>query len=903
MKTRYLLLLAHLAGLYVMMVALATPAFAQRPTVLTFPDTPCDSTTCDFLYIVNRAIVPEIVSEVWIRDSVSYTIDAGFDLPRTILPGDSVAVPVCFSPYRRGNIVDSLLVVIATATGPDSVSVRLAGRGIGPNLNVSPIVLTFPKTTVSNTSVLTIMVRNQGERPYEITAAKLNIPPPFRLQAPLPIIVSPGDSVELTVIFEPQENGVYSVAVDFMTGCNLRLQIGLNGVTDLIGTGAVLSLTKAGFNPANSEQTACDVARCTDVTITNAGNAPLVIEEIEWDDGNQGFSLSPDPPTPFVIPANGQRVIQVCANSSSHGVLADTLVVTSNSRSSIAFGMVMDVSGSMLTKMQCGTTTSTRIQQSIEQANNFISRTLLHIPSIGIQDQLAINSYSSSNNGQVLRINLIFPLTYITDAARAAAQSTVTGLTPNGGTPTGAALTRMIDEIAKSPLRNRVIVLLTDGAPEGPDLQRYPLPSIIAAARARDVRIFTIGVGLQAGGNGASYLQQLAAGTGGASFDASDNDCQTLQNAFEAITDIVSRGARTYEPFAIKVIAPSIVATPSFRFDSVYVHGTDCGSITLTNIGEGEAIVDNVAFEDLLGAATSEFYAPGLSLPITIPEGEQVVVPVCFTAAAIRVREGRATFRYNNCGQAPASSTFRGAAYATANLRLTDMRIGLPDDIVTLPVYADSSLATYGVNTITCEIRWNSSMLDLRALRAGPAAGGASVALAGPVTYSGGEAVARMMVSGAQAVGSGELVELDFLVLRGNALSTELVLKQGLFEDDNPRAVLVNSGIVGFDSTCFRDAKPIVTRGAIKVNIGDAGPTPATGNAVTIPVNADGISVMTLELYASDGRLVRPSESYEFGEGSGGLRVDLSGLASGSYFAILRSSTGETFLRKILVAR
>lgn len=903
MKNRSLLLLIRLAGLSAFFIAVTLQVMAQRPTELDFPDTPCDSVRCISLYIKNTSIVPEQLTEVRIQDSTSYKIDPAFTLPRTIMPGDSVGIPICFTPSRRGRIVDSMIVRIGTAIGPDLALVRIAGRGISPSLQVTPIVLNFPMTPRGTTNTQRMVIRNGGELPYVLTAASLNLTPPFRVQNPLPLTIMPGDSVELLIEFAPDENGVYSVTVDLAISCGVTQQLGINGVTELIGTGAVLRLTKGGFNPSNNERTPCDIPVCTEVTVSNTGNAPLIIEDIKWLDGNQSFAFTTNPQPPFTIAPNDRRVLEVCAGSDRRTVLRDTLMVTSNSRSSIAFGMVIDLSLSMTLNMKCGADSVSRISQAILQANNFIQRTLLHIASIGIQDQLAINTYSSILSGIIVRINHIFPLSYITDATRAQAQASLVGLVADGTTPTGAAVRSMIDTLAKSPLRNRVIVLLTDGPADLPDREKHPLDTIIQYANRYDVRVFTIGLGPGLSGPNGDYLRLLAGGTNGVAFDASDGDCITLQNAFEAITTEVSRGAKTSTPFALRVISPVVAATQMLSFDSVYVHGSRCSTMTLANIGEGEAIVDDITFSDMNGGTTSEFYlGPGITIPLHIPEGEEITIPICFTADSIRMRYGKATFRYNNCGQEPASSRYAGAAYAVTNLRLTDQRIGLPDNIVTMPVHIDSSLAPYGVDKMSFEVRWNRTMLDLRTLRPGPAAGAATVALDGPVTYTGGDAVARINVTGVGVTGAGQLAELEFLVLRGDALSTQITLKEGLFQDDNPRRILVNSGIVGFDSTCFRDAKPISTGGAIKMMVGDAGPVPASGGAVTIPVSADGAMMVALELYGADGSLARTPQTYDLDKGYGNLQVNLSGLASGNYYAILRSSTGETFLRKILVA-
>jgi hypothetical protein len=334
-----------------------------------------------------------------------------------------------------------------------------------------------------------------------------------------------------------------------------------------------------------------------------------------------------------------------------------------------------------------------------------------------------------------------------------------------------------------------------------------------------------------------------------------------------------------------------------------------CGSITLTNIGEGEAIVDNVAITDLIGGPTSEFHLPpGVTLPIRIPEAEQVDIPICFTPAKIRTRGGSVQFSYNNCGQGPITTDLSGAAYAVANLRVSDLRIGLPGDIVTMPVYADSSLTDYGVRNITYEVRWNSSMLDLRGVRPRAGASGATVELAQPVTYAGGKAIAQFKATqtgtNADVIdGVGELAELEFQVLRGDALFSEVELTSATFEDQNPRAILSNAGMIAFDSTCFRESKPVSNGGATKVVLGNASPTPALSRQVTIPVTADGETALSVEVYAVDGTLALPAENRYISSGTGQIGLDLSALPPGGYYAVLKSAIGESYLRKILIAR
>ena len=221
-------------------------AYAQLPTLLSFPDTPCDSTSCGALYFANDADQPSAIVSVLLRDGVSFAITPATTLPDTILPHQSRSMTICFTPNRRGVITDSLYVVIRTAAGFDTAKVRVTGLSIGPDVAVSPSVLNFPKTNPGGSSTLKMALINNGERPFQLDATALTITPPFRLVTQLPATIDPGDTLVIEIAFEPQQRGVYSQQTDLLGGCSRKIQLGLNGVTDLIGGHAEVSFQNLG---------------------------------------------------------------------------------------------------------------------------------------------------------------------------------------------------------------------------------------------------------------------------------------------------------------------------------------------------------------------------------------------------------------------------------------------------------------------------------------------------------------------------------------------------------------------------------------------------------------------------------------------------------------------------------
>jgi hypothetical protein len=293
----------------------------------------------------------------------------------------------------------------------------------------------------------------------------------------------------------------------------------------------------------------------------------------------------------------------------------------------------------------------------------------------------------------------------------------------------------------------------------------------------------------------------------------------------------------------------------------------------------------------------------GITLPIKIPESGQIVLSICFEPAKIRKRGGTLRFTYNSCGDETLDLDLTGAAYAAADLRITDQRVGLPGDVVRMPIYADTSLVTYSVDTITYGVRWDKTMLDLRGVYPGSSAAGSSVAVTTPVAYGDHYATVGLTTTGSGLSGGGELAELEFQVLRGDSLRSLVEVTDGTFQDNNPKARLINAGIIAFDSTCFLGAKPIRAGSAAKVVVGDIAPIPSAGHAVNITVTSDAETAISVEVYAADGSLAIPASERFIGQGTERVALDVGGLASGSYYTLVRSASGETSVRKFIVER
>lgn len=904
------------AVLFAVLAALSSALAHAQPSwpssfVFSLP-VPCGEERVDTLRMVEPNGESWTVLGVSLRTMAEITFTSPVSLPQSVPAGEPFMLPLRFRPARRGASVDSAIFYLRTASGRyDTVAVRITGQGIGSEPAVSTTVLNFPRTATGGSSMRQLTVYNVGELPLVIDPTTFPVLLPYRITTGMPVVIAPGDSAVIDIVFEPSATGYFTSTARLGGSCGTGFTMEFNGVTDLVGTGAVLRLTHAAFNSLNPEQNPCGATRCGDLTIRNVGNAPLMIDSMVWMH-NTGYSVTSSLVYPFFIEPNHDTTVQVCVTSMKRGYTRDTLIVGSNNRRSIAFGLVIDASGSMKDSMDCGAVRYSRIAQAKVQAKDFIAKTLLYIPPLNIQDQLVVCSYTDivPPIGSGPRYNYIrfpIPLTSFTDPVRVVAQDSIDKIEVITGTPTGAALLEMIDTLKKSPLQNRVIVLLTDG--EALDKDTHPAVTIAAAARAAGVRIFTIGIDLNYP-EARTYLGDLGYGSGGEMFVVTD--CNSLQDAFSSITDIVSRGAKDYEPFELLVTAPELVSNDTLQFDSLMLGTQQCRVLTLTNVGEGVATLDSVQLLNLLGEAAGEFTidpaATGITFPVTIPERMQTQIQICFVPDSIRVRRSDGVGSYFNCSGAPLRFVVQGVGVAAANLRIQDMSSvlkALPGDIITMPVYADSNLRPYDVDRIDFGISWNKTMLDLQSVAPGPGVG--NVSITAPVAFGQHDATAGMTVVGApKIVGGGEvLAQLQFQVLRGDSLGTSVDLVHGHFADGNPLALLSGNGRLVFDSTCFRDSKPIFFADpAAKVTVGAPGPQPVrSGETLHLPVSSNAPSWVGLALFAADGTLALDPQVVDLSKGERTLDLPLSNLPTGAYYLMVRLPSGVSELRSVVVAR
>lgn len=126
-----------------------------------------------------------------------------FPLPVTLLPGQSIGLPVKFTPKARGKTTGSVTLT-SDASNP-TLTMSVWGTGIAADsatLGVSPTSLNFGDVTIGNQLSLPVTL-TASNGAVTITSAKINEPEFTIAGLTLPLTIASGQSAAMSVIFQP----------------------------------------------------------------------------------------------------------------------------------------------------------------------------------------------------------------------------------------------------------------------------------------------------------------------------------------------------------------------------------------------------------------------------------------------------------------------------------------------------------------------------------------------------------------------------------------------------------------------------------------------------------------------------------------------------------------------------
>lgn len=180
-----------------------SPALEFFPDYRVFPTTLVGDTARRRLGLHNTGTAPLHVREIDGRSAA-----LGFDIPGTIMPGDSAVIDLLFHPVHQ-TFLDGRLTVHYNACENGSESIRLTGMGyeaenpdIGPVLVTAPAVLDFGDVLCSATHRAGITLRNAGDVQAVVPVTVLSARH-FLGDTPSERLIPPGATDTFRVLYTP----------------------------------------------------------------------------------------------------------------------------------------------------------------------------------------------------------------------------------------------------------------------------------------------------------------------------------------------------------------------------------------------------------------------------------------------------------------------------------------------------------------------------------------------------------------------------------------------------------------------------------------------------------------------------------------------------------------------------
>jgi hypothetical protein len=245
----------------------------------------------------------------------------GLTLPTTLVPGQSVAFSLTFTPQSSATVSGSLSI---TSNGSNpSLAIGITGTGVltPGTLNANPSGLSFGNVQVGNNQSLPVTLTNSGGSSVTISQANLSSSS-FNVNGlTLPLTLNVGQSSAFNVVFSPQGAGSLTGSLAIVgNASNSALNIPLSG------TGVTPATLSANPTSLSFGSVATGSSQTLSETLTNSGGSALTISQITT--SGTGFSFSGVNP-PITLNPGQNLTFSATFTPTTVGSITGALSVTS----------------------------------------------------------------------------------------------------------------------------------------------------------------------------------------------------------------------------------------------------------------------------------------------------------------------------------------------------------------------------------------------------------------------------------------------------------------------------------------------------------------------------------------------------------------------------------------------
>ena len=273
-----------------------------------------------------------------ISASASVFSAAGMAAPVLMVPGESLALTVKFSPTSAGTSNASISLVNSQG-GITSISV--SGTAIQSGLTVSPGSITFGNVVTNLTNTQTVQVVNPSAISVTITSANITGTGFSTSGLNLPLTLNAGQSTTFNVQFNPKTVAVSTGSLTLASNAsNSPSALALTGTG--IAAGLSLSVNPSSVNFGNV--TVSNTASRS-ITVTNTGNSNVAISNVSL----TGATFSLTGGSAVALSPSQSITLTVQFAPTAAGAAAGGISIVSNATGSPA---AIPVSGTGVTQAQ-----------------------------------------------------------------------------------------------------------------------------------------------------------------------------------------------------------------------------------------------------------------------------------------------------------------------------------------------------------------------------------------------------------------------------------------------------------------------------------------------------------------------------------------------------------------------
>jgi len=254
--------------------------------------------------------------------NAAFTVGASVPaLPATMTAGQTLTVPVTFTPAASGAASAGL--TVTTSTGTASVTLTGTGQVNGPQLVATPSTLSFGGVATGTSKSLSVVLQNAGSQPLTFAGSMAPAAPFSAASVPAAgVMLAPGASVTATVTFSPTTDGTWSGTLDVSSDGG-TVSVALAATS---GAPPLLQITPMAIDYG---QVPTSTAFVSTFAVKNIGGTDLTITKSK--PPALGPFVATTSLTEGAVITAGQTVIEsVTFSSAAAGSFSDVWVITGN---------------------------------------------------------------------------------------------------------------------------------------------------------------------------------------------------------------------------------------------------------------------------------------------------------------------------------------------------------------------------------------------------------------------------------------------------------------------------------------------------------------------------------------------------------------------------------------------